>query len=175
VRRTFGPIFTWVSYPSHTNIIRYCGRPFKDNPDGVEAMNKQLLRNWRETVKGEDTIINLGDFCFRWSKERIQNTLANLPGKKILVLGNHDRSHGVDWWRDAGFHEVYAYSVIYRENVILSHKPVLTLAPYINIHGHMHEKLMTGDRYINVSVEQLNYRPVKLEGLLERARNANNR
>ena len=62
---------TWITsdtHWSHKNIIEYCGRPFVDasgNPD-VELMDKTLLRNWRETVKGDDTIIHLGDVCFKW-------------------------------------------------------------------------------------------------------------
>lgn len=152
----------------HQNIIRYCNRPFEDNPDGVEAMNKLILRNWRETIKGEDTIINLGDVCFRWNKERLQNTLANLPGKKILIMGNHDRSHGPSWWREAGFDEVYDYPIIYKKWYILSHEDVFLneRMPYINIHGHHHQHKFAGDSYINVSVEQTNYMPVLLSGLL---------
>jgi len=159
---------------SHTNIIRYCNRPFEDSPDGVEAMNKLILRNWRETIKGDDTIFNLGDFCFKWSKERLQNTLSNLPGKKILILGNHDRSHGAAWWRDAGFDEVYPYPIIYKKFYILSHEEVFLneQMPYVNIHGHHHQKSFDRKCYINVSVEQTNYLPISLDEIIERNKNA---
>lgn len=154
----------------HSNIIRYCNRPFLDaggNPD-VEKMDKALLRAWRETVKGDDTIINLGDVFFKWSKERAQNVMANLPGHKILVLGNHDRSHQPEWWREIGFHEVYPWPIIYKEWYILSHEEVFLneKMPYINLHGHRHQVKLDKPCYINVSVECTNYKPVLLSSLL---------
>ena len=159
-------VYIWSDlHLGHTNIIRYCNRPFAD----VEEMNKVLLRNWRETIKGDDTIINLGDFCFRWTSERIQNTLANLPGHKILILGNHDREHNVDWWRNAGFQEVYPYPIIYKQWYILSHEDVFLndKMPYINIHGHRHQVKLDSKCHINVSVECLDYKPVLFDELIK--------
>jgi len=131
-------------------------------------MDKALFRAWRETVKGSDTIINLGDFCFKWSKERLQNVILNLPGHKILILGNHDRHHSVEWWREVGFDEVYPYPIIYKRWYILSHEDVFLneKMPYINIHGHRHNVKLASPCYINVSVECTGYRPVLLSSLL---------
>lgn len=148
----------------HTNIIRYCNRPFKD----TEAMDKALLKAWRETVTGSDTIINLGDFCFKWTKERTESVVKNLPGYKILILGNHDRHHSLDWWRSVGFDEVYPYPIIYKQWYILSHEEVFLneKIPYLNIHGHRHNVKLSPKCYINVSVECTNYKPVALDTLL---------
>lgn len=148
----------------HTNIIRYCERPFTD----TEAMDKALLRAWRETVGPNDTLINLGDVCFKWSKERLQNTLKNLPGHKILIMGNHDRHHSVDWWREAGFDEVYPYPIIYKQWYILSHEEVFMndSMPYINLHGHRHQVVLSGKNYINCCVEVHDYKPVLFDSLL---------
>lgn len=131
-------------------------------------MNKALLRSWRETITGSDTIINLGDVCFKWSRERLQSTLHNLPGRKILVMGNHDRSHPAAWWREAGFDEVFPCPIIYKDWYILSHEPVFLndKIPYINIHGHWHDKKFAESYYINVSVEQIGYKPVLLKSIL---------
>lgn len=134
----------------------------------MEKMDKTILRNWRETVKGDDTIINLGDVFFKWSKERAQNVIQNLPGHKVLILGNHDRSHSVDWWREVGFHEVYPWPIIYKEWYILSHEEVFLneKMPYINLHGHRHEVKLNKPCYINVCVENTDYKPVLLSSLL---------
>ena len=53
--------FTSDTHFGHENIIKYCGRPFKD----VEKMNERLIKNWNEVVKDTDTIFHLGDFSFR--------------------------------------------------------------------------------------------------------------
>ena len=161
----------------HTNIIRYCNRPFLDregHPD-TEAMNKALLRAWRETVKGNDTIITLGDVCFKWEKEKLANTIQNLPGHKILILGNHDgekdpknRHNKLKFWYDVGFDEVYPWPIIYNEWYILSHEPVFLNAaiPYMNVHGHWHDKSFVEPYYVNVCVEQTNYKPILLSSVL---------
>ena len=52
--------FTSDFHISHTNIIKFCSRPYTD----VQDMNKQLIDNWNNTVKSEDDIYNLGDFTF---------------------------------------------------------------------------------------------------------------
>ena len=40
----------------HTNIIKYCKRPFKDTYD----MNKTIIDNWNRIVKPNDIVLTLG-------------------------------------------------------------------------------------------------------------------
>lgn len=56
----------------------------------------KIIKNWSETVTDEDTVLVPGDIC--WAKklseaETDMNILRNLPGKKVLLEGNHDY-----WW-----------------------------------------------------------------------------
>ena len=69
----------------HENILKFCHRPFKD----VEEMNSELIRRWNEKVDPDDTIFHLGDFAFGGS-DIWNNTLKQLNGHKILIIGNHD-------------------------------------------------------------------------------------
>ena len=46
-----GVFFTSDTHFNHTNIIRFCSRPFKD----VEHMNETLIANWNRVV-GPDNI-----------------------------------------------------------------------------------------------------------------------
>ena len=71
----------------HTNIIRYCSRPFQS----VDAMNEALLAAWKETVGEADTIICGGDIALAGAlkRERLARVRA-MPGRKLLVRGNHD-------------------------------------------------------------------------------------
>ena len=81
---------TWIwsdLHLHHKNIIRYCSRPFRS----VEAMNEALLAAWKETVSEADTIICGGDIALAGAlqRERLARVRA-MPGRKLLVRGNHD-------------------------------------------------------------------------------------
>ena len=137
----------------HENVNAMGGRPFKTTEEG----DKALLKAWRETVKKNDVLWNLGDFTWKWPFEKVQNLLKNLPGKKILVKGNHDK-HPADWYRRAGFHEVYDRPVLYKGRLLLSHEPLYVDPPFINVHGHTHQRsdYWGSENYVNVSVECTN-------------------
>ena len=68
----------------HTNIISYCDRPFFD----VGSMTDALIGTLQKVPKDELIIFNgdmaIGDY------QRSVNLMRLLPGRKILVAGNHD-------------------------------------------------------------------------------------
>src|SRR5688572_21270703 len=81
----------WVisdTHFNHENIIKYCGRPFKD----AKSMNECMVERWNETVKPQDKVYHLGDVYMGggFDREHTLNLLCNLNGKKRLILGNHD-------------------------------------------------------------------------------------
>lgn len=70
---------------NNDNIIRYCNRPFKDAAD----MNEQLIRNWNEVVRPDDTVYHLGDFIMGLAENTV-DILNRLNGHIVLARGNHD-------------------------------------------------------------------------------------
>jgi len=75
--------FTSDNHFSHTNIIGYTNRPFKD----INEMNEKMIENWNSVVKREDTVFHLGDFSMR----NLFNTLKDrLIGNIVFIKGNHD-------------------------------------------------------------------------------------
>jgi calcineurin-like phosphoesterase family protein len=76
--------FTADTHFSHDAIIRFCDRPFRD----AQAMDDALVANWNRRVGPDDTVFHLGDFC--WRKGDGLSLLAQLRGRKHLILGNHD-------------------------------------------------------------------------------------
>jgi len=120
-----------------------------------------MIKNWNETVSNKDTVIHLGDFGLG-NRERIREIIGQLNGKKILILGNHD-NWSEQFYRDAGFHTVSRFPIIYDGFYIMSHAPLILsqTTPYYNYYGHVHND----DRYIEtptskcVSVERIGYRP----------------
>ena len=71
----------------HTNILKYCNRPFKD----VYLMNKTLTENWNSIITPEDTVYHLGDFAFGG----ISKYLPELNGDITMIRGNHDRDSDI--------------------------------------------------------------------------------
>lgn len=148
----------------HKHIIDYEKRPFRD----VEEMDKTIIENWNKTVSKEDRVFVLGDISF-YNKDKTKEILNGLNGRKILILGNHDRERSLGWWRDAGITEAINYPIILEEFYILSHEPVYLSEsmPYANIHGHIHRLQYNNYQYFNVSVECVNYTPVSFESIKE--------
>jgi calcineurin-like phosphoesterase family protein len=176
--------FTSDTHFGHTNIIKYCNRPFAN----AGEMDRAMVVNWNAIIKPEDTIYHLGDVSFS-SPERTKHILANLNGYKILILGNHDRSEFK--MKDWGFNEVHKSLRINLSNGVeanLSHYPYrgtpddnhVTKFDHKNliddgrllINGHVHDDWKTRpgrfkNHMINVGVDQWDFKPISEYQLLE--------
>lgn len=150
----------------HNKIIEHANRPFPN----VWTMNKAIISNWNEVVNEKDTVYHLGDFALGISDERYAEILSQLNGKIILIKGNHD-IRGRNKFIDLGFSDV-----LKKKNIgcfILTHVPLSEkLIPNgsINIHGHIHnnkqsKKRRATGKYMNVSVEKTDYKPVALSDI----------
>lgn len=76
--------FTADWHNLHYNILRYCGRPFKNEKEQEQC----LLDNHNSIVKPKDTVYYLGDIAM--TKEGAISALSNMNGIKTFILGNHD-------------------------------------------------------------------------------------
>ena len=156
------------SHWSHNRIITHFGFRPKNFHDLIE-------KNWQNTVNENDIVFHLGDVTWG-SQEQLTQIMSKLPGTKILIRGNHDRSHSNNWFIKAGFAAVLEKAQI--SGVILSHFPAMLSKEeiergIINVHGHFHnnkpsrweEKLkerITFNHYL-IALEETNYTPVSLE------------
>lgn len=114
---------------NHKQIATYCDRP--------ADFTERIIKNWKSTVKPEDLIIHLGDVAIG-KKADVEETLKSLPGKKILIRGNHDRQWSNLRWMSAGF-DFACDGMIFR-GCWLTHHPsdALPLGCDLNLHGHLH-------------------------------------
>ena len=147
----------------HNNIIKYESRPFEN----IVHMNEELIFRWNKIVDDSDRVFVLGDFSFG-NREQTTNILKRLNGRKILIMGNHDKSRSVKWWLEVGFHEVCSNPIILDEFLVLSHEPPTYYnfnTPYFYIYGHVHSSELyptVSAKSCCVSVERWNYEPVEL-------------
>lgn len=152
----------------HENIIKYENRPFSN----ALVMNEALIKNWNKRAGKGDRVIVVGDFALA-NKEKIREVLSRLNGYKILVMGNHD-GYNANFYREAGFDEVYKYPIIFNKFWIISHEPMYINEnmPYVNIFAHVHSNPMYKDytnQTICVSVERphMNYGLISFEEIKE--------
>ena len=116
----------WVTSDTHfghTNIIKYCNRPYSN----VAEMDNALITNINSLVAQEDTLIHAGDFCFG-DYNAIINYRKRINCQNIhLVLGNHDRMIKANRFRlENIFKTVDDYRVIKVGNqiYIINHYPI---------------------------------------------------
>ena len=125
------PAKIWLITDTHWNHKMLVDEGHR--PADFEA---QIAKNWRKAVMLQDTVIHLGDVIMARSSELFE-ILTTLPGKKILVRGNHDRESD-GWYERNGFSFVAQGILI--GGVWLTHAPQVTLpdGAILNVHGHLH-------------------------------------
>lgn len=155
----------------HENIIRFAERPF----DSTDHMNQQMIKNYWSSVTDKDIVVFGGDVAFGEVEEVIK-VMKPLPGKKVLVLGNHDFDKNKCVYRNYHCFDVVTLSFTMQRiidgqtyNILVTHYPVhADILPEntINLHGHTHQR-KAGSKNINMSVEHTNYTPVSMEQAFE--------
>ena len=144
-------------------IRLYENRPFADTGE----MDRELIARWNRVVSEDDIVYHLGDFGADGHEAEI---LSRLKGVKYLVKGNHDTGSN-EYYRQAGFREVYDLPVILRSFWILSHEPlyVNTNMPYANLFGHIHANPMYKDfspQHFCACVERTDYTPIAFDRVI---------
>ncbi len=137
-------------------------RGFKD----FEEHDSHIISQWNEIVTKHDTVWILGDITME--KSGPYQLLSQMKGIKKVVLGNHDQPQHVP--------ELLKYvnkvcGSFKLHDCIFTHIPI---HPYelnrydLNIHGHLHDNIIDDNvRFVNVSMELINYQPVLLNDVIE--------
>ena len=187
-------LFTSDLHLGHANIMKYCGRTifmtrddkekykyyltvseeeqrkFIVSKESVNNMNEGLIKRWNERVKNEDTIIFIGDFCFKNSQNRGEgeNIKASswqdrLNGNIIFIKGNHDRNNTVK----TRIHSLVLN--IDKHYINLVHNPIRVDVNYsLNLVGHVHnswlcKRIKQGFSFtdaFNVGCDMHNFYPI---------------
>lgn len=158
----------------HTNMALHRGF------NSVELHDDFIIHQWNSVVRKKDTVWILGDITMERSGD--YQTLGKLNGIKKVVLGNHDLAKHtpelLKWVNSVS-------GIVKYRGAWLTHCPVhpmeLNYRVKYNIHGHIHEKQVLKEyqifgktifskpdpRYICVSCERVDYRPVLISSLLK--------
>lgn len=160
----------WVTtdtHLGHEKTIDFCGRPVD--------FNKRIIRGLKD-IRHDDVLIHLGDVAWNDAGER--EYLGNIPCKKWLVKGNHDKSY--TWHMKVGWDWIGETMELRRFGRLIkfSHKPVPIHEEDIQFHGHFHNadperwegelKVILTSKHKLLVIEDMDYRPVTLETLLKK-------
>jgi len=142
-------------------ILEFTRKQFEN----VDVMNKTMLSNCICLTKN-DTLIVIGDFCSRGSEylNVYRKLLSKIRGKKILVLGNHDKLDPFQYI-DVGFYSVHTHleMTIDGIDVVIVHNPSYSCIDRSKLFlcGHTHDLFKVRKNVISLCVELWNYTPVK--------------
>lgn len=150
------------THMGHKNICKYCNRPV--------GFENTVMERWKEAVRENDVVIHLGDLSF---EEEWVRRMGELPGKKILLIGNHDRLT-TEAYLAAGWMPMQMLTMkLLGMRVSFSHRPLWGHPHDINFHGHEHDLHVLDDTrlYFPVALEHSRYAPVPLtESFLKEVR-----
>jgi calcineurin-like phosphoesterase family protein len=158
--------FTADWHLGHSNIIRFCNRPFAD----LQDMHASILENHNSLVQPTDTVYHLGDISFKMSYKYLAGLLEKFNGKFIIIKGNHDkpaylRSLQEDKLID-GFYDVLGVS-IKNQYIWMSHYPHRSWNKSghgsWHLYGHAHGNAKPYLKSFDVGVDNWNYYPISFE------------
>jgi calcineurin-like phosphoesterase family protein len=132
-------------------------------------MNECIFDSWTGMVKNDDTIYHLGDVLWR-EPLHIVEKLKKLPGRKILIPGNHDNKLNL-------LAEVFEIAPPIleekfllngeRREIVLCHYPMQSwngsYGGSWHFYGHVHGRIENSFQRLDVGVDSWNFQPVPLE------------
>ena len=142
------------------------GSPARAFASADEA-DAAMIDRHNSVVKPNDRVYFVGDVCFH---KKHLHKVGFMNGRKVLIKGNHDLLDAKDYllyFDDIrGVHQF--------KGIVITHIPVHeeSLGRWgFNVHGHLHTNLVKKNnqpdpRYLNVSMEQINYTPIAFEEVL---------
>lgn len=147
---------------NHVNIQEYANRPVEPLPD----MEARMLANYQKNIGDNDVVIFGGDVSMGHASqiEDCFQKISQLPGIKVLIRGNHDKSTMTQL--STVFDYVCSAFCFETEQGVndCAHYPLPAIPGRRVLHGHTHQYRIS-PKHINMSVELTDYAPVKLREL----------
>ena len=169
----------WFTSDTHfgsERTLTLSKRPFVS----VEEMDREMIKNWNETVDNDDIVYHLGDFG---DYEKIKE----LNGNVVLLFGNYEHRDNIseEEFLNMGFQKVITTDknkVIFynikndtynkeRLELIMSHEPSNIRnndrhSESFCVFGHIHKLQMVKRFGLNVGVDCHNFKPIDLDTIL---------
>lgn len=132
----------------------------------VEEHDDTIIYNLQTLLTKRSKLFILGDVTWH---HRYLSRIADIPGIKELIIGNHDGLSTAEYLKY--FNKVHGFKKY--ENFWISHCPLHPQEMFRcigNIHGHIHNGGATPDLgypYYNVNVDFRNYHPKSYDEIIQ--------
>ncbi|GLS71350.1 hypothetical protein GCM10007890_33630 [Methylobacterium tardum] len=157
--------FTADTHFGHGGILHACKRPFAS----IGEHDELVAEAWNATVRPGDTVYHLGDFALSRDAAAIERAFRRLNGRKILIVGNHDRRGRRLPWAEQ--HEGIREISVEGRHLVLCHYPLRSWARAfrgsLHLFGHTHGRLPGTTQSCDVGVDVWGYRPVSLSAVID--------
>lgn len=163
------PQIFWTADPhlEHQAILNHANRPFPD----LTAHDEALVQNWNTTVPARGALVYIvGDLAWKNHASWIQR----LHGKKVLVVGNHDKMNQAALRLFAMVDKIMVVRGLAPVPIVAVHYPLLSWPNSHygswHVHGHSHGRCaeVAAALRVDVGVDVWNYTPVPHELLIRK-------
>jgi len=161
----------------HTNIIKYCKRPFLNTED----MNRTLVDNWNNTVSNKDKVYFLGDMSFGKGSRSADYWLTKLNGDIFFIRGFSYKPSGERNQHDRISKTKNVFDSLIIEykgrKFFLVHDPTNVPSNWDGwaICGHHHNNKLEEyplidkkNKRVNISTELTKFHPVDMDYLIQK-------
>lgn len=160
----------------HTNILRYCNRPYMS----VEEMNSAILAEINKKVLPSDTLFYLGDLCMDHNFTQWESWIRQIKCENIYyLLGNHEPDDLQDIFNDGGCPKNIVWMGDYLQakcggkRFVMCHYPIESWngshKGVYHLHGHCHAELPTSltMRRMDVGIDCHSMKVLNLDDVLK--------
>lgn len=174
--------FTSDTHFFHSNIIKYCNRPFEN----AYEMNQAIIKNWNEVVPKDGVVFHLGDVSLTATPKNLNDLLHKLNGTKYLIIGNHEKDAlGKEYIRQhwAGVYDIAEIfisdeEITYKEqHIVMCHYPMITWNAghkgswqlFGHVHGGLSNKgeIKHSPSQLDVGVDCHDFKPISYQQVKE--------
>lgn len=166
--------FSSDNHYNHSNFLTFLRNDgvTKIRPEfaDVDEMNEVMIERHNSVVGLYDKWYCMGDLFIgkgRVSREKFHEIMPRLNGKKRLILGNHDDLKMAEYSQH--FEKIMESRRM--DAMLFTHRPAFlgSVESHVkaSVHGHIHEQNINDPRYLNLSVEQINYTPISYEDIVK--------
>ena len=157
------PLKTFFTADQHFGAHHHASK-YRHGFNSVEHMDEHLIKCWNRHVPKDGHTFILGDLSMS-KGERTSEILAQLNGKKYLVIGNHDKNLNArnkeyfEWVRP--YYEQRIEFGASKVKLIMCHYPFRSWNNQHhgswNLHGHCHNNLPRVPCQLDVGVDSASY------------------